>query len=139
MFLKVGEAAPKQKSRLYVLRITLPSGLTVCKLGKASGVSSKSRMMQICESIYDKTRSTPCIKVLRDREVPADKVFEYETRLHQYFSDYRYYSKVPWSGNTEAFCIPEDDAIMAYEAVIDGQVPPCKYVMPEQVEDPLQF
>ena len=138
-FLTVGDA-PKVKQRLYILDITLPSGMQVTKIGKASGESSKIRMMQICESIFDKFRCTPSIKIVRDREVPADKVFEYETRLHQYFINYKYISKEKWSGNTEAFTIPTADAKQAYEAVLDGQVPDCPYVLPTTtIEDTLPF
>lgn len=145
-FLSVG-VAPKvvpKKQRLYIMRIVLKSGLTVIKIGKASGKSSKDRMLQICASIYDVQRTTPAITIKKDAEVSADDVFKFETILHQFFSDYRYEgNERKWDGKTEMFVIPLEDAIQAYEAVIDGLVPDCKYVLPpcaiDSGEDELPF
>lgn len=140
MFLKVGGPGPKQVQRLYLLEITLPSGLVICKIGKASGPSSVTRMMQIVESIYNKFRKTPMIYIKRDREVPDDMVFKYESELHRFFKNYKYETTHKWSGCTEAFCIPLEDAIMAYEAVIEGNVPEHTYVLPKPtLEDELPF
>ena len=127
--------------RLYILDMELPSGLTVVKIGKASGRSSKKRAMQIAESIFDKFRCTPKLRIKRDREVPADKVFKLETMLHQFFADYQYKPGTKFDGSSECFCIPLDDAVQAYEAVIDGLVPDFTYTLPPQVveEDELPF
>ena len=129
-FLKVGGEPPKKKQRLYIMEIVLPSGMTVIKCGKASGPSSKERMLQICSSIYDKHRRTPMIKIQRDREVDADLVFKYETIIHKFFSDYQFSSKAKWDGVTECFVVPLDDMIAAYEAVIDGLEPEHIYSLP---------
>jgi len=135
-FLTVGETPVKYR-RLYLMRIILPSGMVVHKFGVASGNSSKERMLQICGSIFDKFRETPRIKLLRDRKVEADIVFKYENILHRFFSEYRYESKHKFDGITECFVLPDDgeDAIMAYEAVIDSQVPDHDYEAPPKPED----
>ena len=139
-FLKVGGEPPKKKQRLYLMEIELPSGMHVCKFGKASGLSSKERMLQINGSIFDKFRYTAKIGIKRDREVDADLVFKYEARLHQFFSDYRYEHNIKWDGISECFVIPLDDAVQAYEAVIEGMVPDYKYVLPTaEPEDELPF
>jgi len=122
-FLTVGAGVPKKKQRLYLMEITLPSGMVVIKCGKASGSSSKERMLQICSSIYDKFRRTPMIKIQRDREVNADLVFKYETIMHRFFSDYRYESKHKFDGISECFVVPLDDMVQAYEAVMEGLEP----------------
>jgi len=118
----------------------MPSCMVVHKFGVASGNSSKERMLQICSSIFDKFRCTPKIKLLRDRKVEADKVFKYENILHTYFQDHRYDSPHKFSGVTECFVLPDDseDAIMAYEAVIDDQVPDHTYELrkPEGIDLP---
>ena len=137
-FMKVGEA-PIKKQRLYLMEIVLPSGITVVKVGKASGNSSVNRMMQIVESIYNKFRKTPMIYIKRDQEVPIDMVFKYETILHQFFQNYQYQTKQKWSGCTEAFCVPLDDALIAFNLVCDGVVPEHTYELPEVAEDKLQF
>ena len=140
-FLKVGGKPTVKKQRLYLLEIELPSGMQVVKIGKASGSSSKERMLQINGSIFDKFRCTAKISIKRDREVPADQVFEFETLLHRFFVACKYESKTKWDGVTECFCIPIDDAVQAYEAVIDGNVPEHVYALPgfEEESDGLQF
>lgn len=138
-FLKVGEKV-KPKQRLYIMEIVLPSGMPVVKIGKASGPSSKERMLQICSSIYDMFRTTPSMKIKRDREVPEDKVFKYETILHRFFKDYRYETKHKWSGNTECFVVPIADVVQAYEAVIAGNEPDFVYALPLiDPDDPWQL
>jgi len=127
-FLTVGASMPKKKQRLYIMEITLPSGMVVVKCGKASGHSSKERMMQICSSIYDKFRRTPMIKIQRDREVDSDLVFKYEAIMHRFFMDYKYESKHKFDGISECFVVPLDDMIQAYEAVMEGMEPDGVYV-----------
>jgi hypothetical protein len=67
-------------------------------------------------------------------------VFKYENTLHKFFVDYKYDTKHKWDGVTECFVLKEDseDAIQAYEAVINGMVPDKKYIMPDN-EDTLSF
>lgn len=129
-FLKVNGKPPPKKQRLYIMEITLPNGLTVVKIGKASGGASTDRMMQIVESIYQKARKTPMIYIKRDREVPAADVFRFESILHSFFKDCQYNSPQKWSGHTECFLVPLEDVVMAYEAVIDGMVPEHQYELP---------
>jgi len=136
-FLKVGGKPPAKKQRLYIMDIELPSGMRITKIGKSSGANSKERMLQINSSIFDKFRCTAKIKIKRDREVPADKVFEYETILHRFFSDCQYTTTHKWDGVTECFCVHLDDVVQAYEAVIDGMVPDHTYVAPDIKEEEL--
>ena len=141
-FMKVGAAPVAKKQRLYIMSIELPSGMCVVKIGKASGESSKERMLQINGSIFDKFRCTAKISIKRDREVPADKVFEYERILHDFFSNYRYDSPHKFDGVTECFVLPSDseDAVTAYELVITGEVPDFTYTAPAIIlKDELQF
>ena len=138
-FLKVGNV-PKKKQRLYLMEITLPSGFTVIKLGKASGPSSKERMLQICSSIYDKFRRTPMVYIKRDREVATEDVFKLETILHRFFADYKYETKHKFDGVTECFTIPLEDAQVTFDLVVEGLVPEHTYVLPEPIaEDSLTF
>jgi len=117
------------------MNIILPSGLTVVKIGKSSGHSSKERMQQINGSIFDKFRTTAMISIKRDREVDTDFVFKYETTLHHFFADYQYNTPHKFDGYSECFVIPLEDAVQAYEAVISGEVPDFKYVLPEKVAE----
>jgi len=137
-FLKVG-STPKIKTRLYVMEITMPTGITVVKIGKSSGHSSKERMLQICGSIFDKYRKTPMIKICRDREVDSGVVFKYETILHQFFKNYQYTNGFKVDGGTEMFVIDTQDAIDSYDLVIQGIVPDKCYVRPPEEEEDIPF
>jgi len=110
------------------MRITTPEEVYY-KFGVASGHSSKERLLQIATSYYDKFRETPVIKLMRDRKVDAETVFQYETILHKFFAFYRYDSNRfwPFDGSTECFVLDKDVAIQAYEAVLSGQVPEFEY------------
>ena len=129
--MKVG-TSPDKKQRLYIMEITI-AGKTYCKVGKASGHSAKERMLQIAGSYFDKYRALPVMTIKRDREVPTDKVFEYETCLHRFFKDYQYLPVIAFSGSTELFNVPVEDVVMAYEAVITGEVPDFTYVKEEDI------
>lgn len=137
-FLTVG-SAPKKTQRLYVMDIEMPSGMKVVKIGKASGASSKERMLQINGSIFDKFRYTAKIGIKRDREVPEDVVFKHEAILHRFFNKYQYETKTKFDGSSECFVVPLDDVVQAYEAVIDGMVPDFEYTLPVIEEDELPF
>jgi hypothetical protein len=138
MFLKVGET-PKNTSRLYMMEITMPLGIHLIKFGKSSGKSSKARVLQICSDIFDKYRTTPMIHLKRDRHIEDDKVFEYETTLHNFFKNYRYTFGKKWDGHTECYVIPLEDALQAYEAVIEGNKPDFTYELIEHEEDKVPF
>ena len=115
------------------MRIKLPGHFptTVMKIGKASGHSSKDRMLQINGSIFDKYRETAMIYICKDQKVPADKVFEYEAALHRFFAHYRAESSHRFDGYSECFDIDEDVARQAYEAVVDGMTPDFIYTKEE--------
>lgn len=130
-FLSVGKN-PSKKQRLYILEFTI-LGEKVYKIGKASGTSSVDRLMDIVRSYFTAYRITPEVKIVRDREVPDDKVFEYETCLHKFFANYTYQPSKSFSGSTELFEVCKDDVIQAYEAVIEGNVPDFVYVHPDDV------
>jgi len=119
------------------MRIELPSGLIVHKFGVASGKSAKERMLQINGSIFDKFRETAKIRIVRDREIPSEDVFKMENTLHRFFKYNRYTTKHTFDGVTECFVLPtnSEDAVQAYEAVIEGNVPDFFYEMPEIVVD----
>ena len=132
-FLKVDKEPKVKDQRLYLMRIRLPgpTGKTVMKIGKASGSSSKERMLQINGSIFDKYRETAMIYICKDQKVLADKVFEYETVLHKFFAHYRIVDNHRFDGHTECFEIEEEVARQAYDAVMGGMIPDFIYATEE--------
>lgn len=138
-FLKVG-SEPVKKRRLYLMDIEMPSGIKLCKIGVASGASSKERMLQINGSIFDKFRCTAKISIKRDREVLAEDVFKMESTLHKFFASCQYETKHKFDGCTETFTIPLEDGVMAFEAVVAGNVPDFCYELPDKdIDEELSF
>jgi hypothetical protein len=41
--------------------------------------------------------------------------------LHRYFKEYRHETEYPFGGHSEMFDIPLDDAVEAYERVLNGE------------------
>ena len=103
--------------RLYILEIVVDD-ITVYKVGKASGHSSKKRMLQIVESYFDVYRVTPVIKIVKDREVT--EVFMKETKCHHELKEWQFVPVKKFSGSTELFNVTKEKVLEVYEDVLQG-------------------
>lgn len=115
MFLTVGESAGH---RLYLMRFQLDDTV-VYKIGKASGTSSVTRMLQIIRDYFMKYRVTPIVSIKRDR--PCADAFKIEADLHHHFSNLRYSPEKAFTGSTECFHTDEDYAVDLYERALAGE------------------
>lgn len=140
MFFKRDEGLQAKTERLYLLDITFESGMKCVKIGKSSGEHSIDRMLQIQRDYFKKYRTTFICKIKRDRSVSSG-VFQKETELHQFFSEFRYKPKVAFDGSTELFAISLEGATAAYEFVLDGgdlseyEYDPAVYETKEEVDE----
>ena len=103
--------------RLYVLEITVDDKV-VYKVGKASGHSSKARMLQIIGSYFDAYRVTPIIRIIKDKA--CKDVFGKETKCHQELVNYRYIPDKTFSGCTEIFNVDKEAVLEVYKRVLEG-------------------
>lgn len=103
--------------RLYILEMIVDE-VTVYKVGKASGHSSKKRMLQIVESYFDVYRVTPLVKIVKDREVKD--VFSKETKCHHELKEWQFTPAKKFSGATELFNIDKEKVLEVYENVLQG-------------------
>jgi len=106
--------------RLYLFSIRFESGMECVKIGKSSGSSSLDRMLQIQRDYFNRNRCTFICRIVRDRPIDKD-VFKYESALHRFFEDYRYRPKIAFDGSTELFNINKEEAIEAYEYLLDNR------------------
>lgn len=104
--------------RLYLLEILVPGMGLVYKIGKASGKSSKDRMLQIVGSMFDVYRETPIVKIVRDRS--CQDVFTKESACHRELKPHRIKVAKKWSGCTECFSVTKDVAIEVYERILNA-------------------
>ena len=103
--------------RLYVLEMII-DGTIVYKVGKASGHSSKARMLQIIGSYFDAYRITPVVKIIKDTACTG--VFEKETLCHQELAEYRYVPEKVFSGVTEIFKAEKEVVLEVYKRILEG-------------------
>jgi len=109
----------KQKERLYLILFEDSTGSYV-KCGKSSGDSSHKRFISIMESyIIAHKGNCAYAKLLRDVEV--DDVFIKETAFHNKFKDKRHYPKHSFSGYTELFSLDVDEAITAFDSIVNSK------------------
>jgi len=113
---KVSTEGISKETRLYLMEICMGEfDKPVYKFGKASGHSSKKRMLEIVGSYFDKYRVTPAICIVRDRKVTD--VFKKESSLHREFKEQKIQPEFKFSGHSECFHLDKEQAIEAYEKV----------------------
>lgn len=86
------------------------------------GVTSRTieeRVSEILISIFKKYREFPYCRPKRFRK--TGNVYEKEAILHNYFKEYSYTPEKKFSGSTEFFDIPLDDAVKVYEDLLNGK------------------
>ena len=104
--------------RVYILELLI-DGLAdpIYKIGKASGESSKKRLLEIIGSYFDAYRVNPIVRIVRDRKTKDALLREGE--LHVMFEEYSYKSKKKFSGCTELFKgVDLDELISQYERIV---------------------
>ena len=103
--------------RLYVLEMII-DGTVVYKVGKASGHSSKARMLQIIGSYFDAYRVTPVVKIVKDK-VCTD-VFKKETKCHQELAEYKFRAEKVFSGCQELFDVDKEVVLEVYKRILES-------------------
>lgn len=101
---------------LYLVLFEL-EGKELVKIGVTSR-NIEDRVAEILVSIFKKYREFPRAYPKRFRKVP--NVYEKEAMLHKHFKDLNYKTEKKFSGSTEFFEVPLDDAVVVYESLIDN-------------------
>lgn len=103
---------------LYIARFDL-EGKELVKIGVTSR-SIEERMSEILISIFKRYREFPYCRPKRFRKV--EDAYEKEAGLHFHFQDYKYLPQKQFSGHTEFFDMPLDEAVLVYENLVNGDV-----------------
>ena len=117
-FFKITKGDKVKCERLYILECVLEDVL-VYKVGKASGHSSKERLLQIVGSYFDKFRVTPVIRIIKDQEVTD--VFKKETACHHALAEWSYTPSKSFSGSTEIFRTTKEKVLEVYLDVLSDK------------------
>lgn len=109
----------EKKTRLYLFEFEDETGYYI-KCGKSSGSSSEERLLYIITSyIKSSGGCCPSAKILRDVEVT--NVFERENEFHKIFKERRHWPKHSVSGYTEMFSITKEEALEAFDRILDKE------------------
>jgi hypothetical protein len=101
---------------LYLVLFEL-DGKSLVKIGVTTR-AIEDRVSEILVSIFKVYREFPYCRPKRFRK--TTNIFEKETLLHNYFREYCYKPEKTFSGSSEFFDIPLDEAVIAYEHLMAG-------------------
>lgn len=79
----------------------------------------EDRVSEILVSIFKAYREFPYCRPKRFRK--TTDIFEKESILHNYFKDRKYTPEKTFSGSSEFFDIPLDEAVIVYERLLAGE------------------
>jgi len=109
---------------LYLVLFEL-DGKQLIKIGITTR-TIEDRIAEILVSIFKVYREFPYCRPKRFRKTP--NVFEKEALLHSYFEEYNYKPEKIFSGSSEFFDIPLEDAVSAYEQLLaEGSLGESRY------------
>lgn len=93
--------ARQDKGRIYVLRIVLPDGTVVHKIGMVNTNRSTDRMMELLRSWFTKYRFVPYTELRLDMETPYP--LELEAHIHNCLAHKAWVPNEKVEGRTEMF------------------------------------
>ena len=102
----------KDVGRIYVIRIELPDGLVVHKIGMCSSDRSVDRMMEILRSWFTRYRFVPYTEQKLDMSTSYPK--ELEAHIHKMLAHRRFVPHMKVSGGTEMFCDIDEFRVLHY-------------------------
>ena len=98
--------------RLYVIRIELPDGVVVHKIGMTHSDRATDRMMEILRSWFTRYRFVPYSELKLDMECHHPMVLE--GHLHAILADFAFIPNEKVSGGTEMFTGVNEPRLLHY-------------------------
>ena len=102
---------------LYLVHFKIED-LDLVKIGVTTR-TIEERVAEILVSIFKRYREFPYCRPKRFRT--TENVYEKEATLHQYFEPHKHTFTKKFSGSTEFFNIPLDNAVVVYEDLLAGK------------------
>lgn len=116
MNLTINKSQVVKAGILYLLHIKLEDKDLV-KVGVTCRDKIEDRVEEILRAIFVKYRYYPFCYPKRFRRV--ESVYDKEAQLHKLLEEYKYKTGYKFSGCTEFFDIPLDEAVAKYEELLD--------------------
>ncbi|MDH5602276.1 MAG: GIY-YIG nuclease family protein [Gammaproteobacteria bacterium] len=98
--------------RVYVIKMVLPGGTVVYKIGMCNSSRSTDRMMEILRSWFTKFRFVPYTELKLDMETGWPK--ELETHIHKCLEHKQFIPNENVSGGTEMFTEIDEFRVIQY-------------------------
>ena len=112
----------KDIGRVYVIRMDLPDGFTVHKIGMTKSDRSTDRMMEILRSWFSRFRFVPYSELRLDLKVLCPK--ELETHIHKILHHKRFHPHMKVDGGTEMFIGIDEFRVIQYLKMFNEDVSP---------------
>ena len=107
----------KELGRIYVLRLTLPDGKIIHKVGMTNSNRSVDRMMELLRSWFTRFRYIPHTVLKLDMECGRPK--ELEAHIHKVLSHKQFIPHMKVEGRTEMFTGIDEQRLLQYIRVFD--------------------
>lgn len=108
--------------RIYVIRMELPDGLVVHKIGMTNSHRSADRMMEILRSWFQRFRFVPYSELKLDMNTGYPK--ELESHIHKILKHKQFTPHMKVSGGTEMFCDIDEFRVLHYLKTFNDDVAP---------------
>ena len=102
----------QDRGRVYVIRVTLPGGLVVYKIGMTNSPRSVDRMMEILRSWFMQYRFVPHTELKLDLECSHPR--ELEQHIHKVLSRQQFIPSKKVDGGTEMFIEIDEFRVIHY-------------------------
>ena len=98
--------------RIYVIRMELPDGYVVHKIGMTKSDRALDRMMEILRSWFSRFRFVPYTELKLDMQTGYPK--ELETHIHKILSNHQFHPHMKVDGGTEMFIGIDEFRVIHY-------------------------
>lgn len=114
--------ARRDVGRIYVIRMELPDGLVVHKIGMVNSDRSVDRMMELLRSWFTKYRFVPYAEQKLDMSTSYPK--ELESHIHKILAHRRFLPHMKVDGGTEMFCGIDEFRVLHYLRTFNEDLAP---------------
>ena len=108
--------------RIYVMRMELPDGLIVHKIGIVNTDRTLDRMMEILRSWFSRFRFVPYTELRLDMSTSYPK--QLEAHIHNMLQHKRFTPHMKVNGGTEMFCDIDEFRVLHYIRTFNEDLAP---------------
>lgn len=106
--------------RIYVIKLVLPDGLVVHKVGMCNSSRSTDRMMEILRSWFNKFRFVPYAELRLDMECHNPR--KIEAYIHKILRPVSFTPTYKVQGHTEMFCSLDETKLICFLKSVNNSV-----------------